>query len=463
MQSGASFDRWITEVDLNDDEPFEPPRPFWRRPALIVSAVVILIVAVGGGLFVRSHFAKSAAPEYRYGSVTTGDLTVAVTATGPVGSQVIYNLNFQTSAKLIELDVAVGQVVKAGQLLAKIDTTALQDAVNQAQASLNSAIVNYNNALLNLKDVKAQNDPCPTEATPPATSKSQAQCTQAIDQAQQQVNTALAQVQSARVQLQTAKDNLNNGGLVAPAAGTIVSINGTVGSVTGGSGSSSPLIVLEDLNQLSIVAQVNEADISSIKVGQPARFTVAAYPNDTFHGTVTAISLVGQTTSNVVTYNVTVSVDQNSLNGARLLPGMTASLSITTQQRIGVLLVPNTAISFARTLLTNGQLDRTQVRNLLASATATQTADRQAPQGTAGFVVEMKNGKLTPVLIFTGLTSGASTEVISGLAEGDQVLIGQVNAASTTTTTTGGGAGGGFFGGGGFGGGGGGGRGGNGP
>ncbi|HEY7127591.1 MAG TPA: efflux RND transporter periplasmic adaptor subunit [Ktedonobacterales bacterium] len=460
MQSGASFDRWITEADLDEDEQFQPPRPFWRRPALIVTAVIILIVAIGGGLFLSRH-SGSAAPVYRYGAVTTGDLTVAVTATGPVGSQVVYNLNFPTSARLTEIDVTVGQVVQAGQLLAKIDTTALQDAVNQARASLNSANVNYNNALLNLKDVKAQNNPCPTQATPPAASKTQAQCTQAIDQAQQQVNTALAQVQSAKVQLQTAQDNMTSGGLTAPAAGTIVSINGTVGSVTGGGNASSALIVLEDLNQLSIVAQVNEADISSVKVGQSARFTVAAYPSDTFHGSVTAISLIGQTTSNVVTYNVTVSVDQNSLNGVQLLPGMTASLSITTQQRIGVVLVPNTAISFARTLLTNGQLDRTQVRNLLATA-ATQTANGQTPQGTASFVVEMKNGKLTPVLIFTGLSSGASTEVISGLADGDQVLTGQVNPSGTTTTTTGGGGfGGGIFGGGG-GGGNGGGRGGNG-
>ncbi len=460
MQSGASFDRWITEADLDEDEPFQPPRPFWRRPALIVTAVIILIVAVGGGLLLRSR-SGNAAPVYRYGTVTTGDLTVAVTATGPVGSQVVYNLNFPTSARLTELDVTVGQVVQAGQLLAKIDTTALQDAVNQARASLNSANVNYNNALINLRDVRAQNSPCPTQATPPATSKTQAQCTQAIDQAQQQVNTALAQVQSARVQLQTAEDNMTSGGLTAPAAGTIVAINGTVGSITGGGNASSALIVLEDLNQLSIVAQVNEADISSVKVGQPARFTVAAYPSATFHGTVTAISLIGQTTSNVVTYNVTVSVDQNSLNGVQLLPGMTASLSITTQQRIGVVLVPNTAISFARTLLTNGQLDRTQVRNLLANAT--QTANGQAPQGTASFVVEMKNGKLTPVLIFTGLSSGASTEVISGLADGDQVLVGQVNPTGTTTTTTGGGGfGGGIFGGGGGGGGGGGRGGGNG-
>jgi RND family efflux transporter MFP subunit len=396
---------------------------------------------VAGGLLLRNR-SGSVAPQYRYGSVTTGDLTIAVTATGPVGSQVIYNLNFQTSAKLTEIDVSVGQQVQAGQLLAKIDTTALQDAVNQAQASLHSAQVSYSNALQNLRDVRAQNSPCPTTATPPAASKTQAQCTQAIDQAQQQVNTALAQVQSARVQLQTAQDNLKNGGLTAPAAGTIVAINGTVGAVTGGS---SPLFVLEDLNQLSIVAQVNEADISSVKIGQVARFTVAAYPSTTFHGTVTAIALVGVTTSNVVTYNVTISVDQNSLNGAQLLPGMTASLSITTAQRIGVLLVPNTAISFARSLLTSGQLDRNTVRTLLANA-ATQTVNGQAPQGTPSFVVEMKNSTLTPVIIYTGLTSGTSTEVISGLAEGDQVLIGQINA--TTTTTSGGGTGGGIFGGG---------------
>src|SRR5262249_16725347 len=152
-----------------------------------------------------------------------------------------------------------------------------------------------------------------------------------------------------------------------------------------GSSASSAFIVLENLSQLSITAQVNEADIASVKVGQSASFTVAAYPGATFHGSVTTILPLGPTSSGVVTYPVTISVDTNSLNGDNLLPGMTATLTITTQERIGVVLVPNKVLSFARILLASGKISSSQVRSLLANAL--QNAGSQTPQGTATFVV----------------------------------------------------------------------------
>jgi RND family efflux transporter MFP subunit len=459
-RTGTSFARWLAD-DEPDDEEVEPGPPGRRRLLLIGLAALAVLALLGGGFLLSSRMFSSNAPQYQFGTTTTGNLAVTVSATGPIGSTAVYNLNFPSSGKLIELDVSVGQHVQAGQVLAKIDPTALNDAVNQAQAQVDSAWTNYQNALLNLKDVKAQNDPCPTTATPPAQAKTQAQCTQAIDQAQEQVNSAWSSYESARTQLQTAKDNLSNAVMTAPAAGTIVSVNGTVGAQVGSgggssnSGSSSAFIVLEDLSQLAITAQVNEADIGTVKVGQSARFTVAAYPSNTFFGTVTSISPLGQTSSGVVTYPVTISVDTHSLNGVNLLPGMTANLEITTQERIGVVLVPNKALTFARSLLASGQLSSSEVRSLLA--TALQQAGSQAPSGTPTFVAEMQNGKLTPKIIFTGLTDGTNTEVISGLQNGEQVIVGQIGATPTTTT----GGGGGIFGGGGFGGGGG--RGGNGP
>ncbi len=456
-QTGASFARWLEDDDLDEEEPGQGF--FQRRRLLLIGLAALAILAlIGGGFLLSSRVFRSTPVQYQFASTTTGNVTIRVSATGPVGSTAIYNLNFPSSGKLIELDVSVGQVVQAGQRLAKIDPTALQDAVNQAQAQADSAWTNYQNALLNLKDVKAQNDPCPTSATPPASAKTQAQCTQAIDQAQEQVNSAWANYETARANLQTAKDNLGGAVMTAPAAGTIVSINGTVGAQvgsggngSGASGSSSAFIVLEDLSKLAITAQVNEADIGTVKVGQSARFTVAAYPTSTFFGTVTAVSPLGQTTSGVVTYPVTVSVDSNSLNGVNLLPGMTANLEITTQERIGVTLVPNQALTFARSLVASGQISRSQVQSLLA--TALQQAGSQAPSGTPTFIVELQNGKLTPKVIFTGLTDGTNTEVVSGLQSGEQVVVGETGGTATPTTTSGGGGGfgggGGIFGGGG--------------
>jgi RND family efflux transporter MFP subunit len=452
----TSIVSWL-EDEPDDEKELYPQQPFWRRPLYIALAVIVVVALIGGALFIKKAFLTTKPIQYQYSNASTGNLAIRVSATGPVASTAVYNLNFPTPAKLTELDVSLGQQVQAGQVLAKIDPTALQDAVNQAQASANSSWTNYQNAILNLNDVKAQNNPCPTTGNPP---KTQAQCTQAIDQAQEQVNSDWSQYQVVLAQLQTAQDNLGGATLTAPAAGTVVSINGVIGqtvgsgggSGSGGSSGSSAFIVLENLSQLSITAQVNEADIASVKVGQTASFTVEAYPGDTFHGSVTAISPIGQTSSSVVTYPVTISVDTSNLNGANLLPGMTATLQITTQERIGVVLLPNKALTFARTLLATGQISSGQIRSLLANAA--QNAGSQTQQGTPTFVVELKNGKLTPKIIYTGLTNGTNTEVISGLADGEQVVSGQVGA--TATTTTGGtGGGGGIFGGGGFGGGGG--------
>lgn len=448
-QPETAFTRWLEEEP--DDEEIQLRLPWWRRPALIITVVLVLVVLIGGGLFVRGRVFGSQPPQYQFASSTIGNLTIKVSATGPIGSAATYNLNFPTSGKLIEVDVRVGQQVRAGQVLAKIDATSLNDTLNQAQASVNAAWISYQNALQNLRDVKSQNNPCPT-------GKTQAQCTQAIDQAQAQVNSAWGQYQVALAQLQTAQHNAQNATLTAPAAGTIISVNGTPGTVVGGGGtnSSTPFIVLEDLSKLSITAQVNEADIGGVKTGQSASFTVPAYPNHTFYGTVTAISPLGQATSNVVTYTVTISVDQHSLKGINLLPGMTANLQITTQERIGVLLVPNSAITFARNLMTSGQIDRNQVRALLANAL--QNAGSQAPQGTPAIIVELQNGRLVPKVIFTGLTDFTNTEVLSGLHEGERVVTGQIGGTQATPASSrgvGGGPGG-FFGGGGD-------RGGNGP
>lgn len=451
-QTGTSFARWLDEDDQDEEEPGQGI--FTRRRLILIGLVALLLLAlVGAGLLLSNHAFSSAPIEYQYSTTSTGNLAISVSASGPIASRAVYDLNFPGSGTLTELDVSVGQVVQAGQLLAKIDPTSLQDAENQAQAQANSAWTNYQSALINLQTVTAANSPCPTTATPPATAKTQQQCTLAIDQAQNQVNSAWDSYQSAETSLQTAKDNLNGAVMTAPAAGTIVSINGTIGDEVGssgggsGSGSSSSFMVLEDLTQLAITGQVNEADIGTVKVGQSASFTVPAYPSNTFIGTVTSVSPLGQTSSGVVTYPVTVSVDSHSLNGINLLPGMTASLEITTQERIGVTLVPNKALTFARSLLSTGQISRSQIQSLLTSAV--QQAGTTAPSGTATFVVVMQNGKLTPKVIFTGLTNGTNTEVTAGLDPNEQVVVGETGGSVTPTTTTGGGAGGGLFGGGG--------------
>ena len=199
--------------------------------------------------------------------------------------------------------------------------------------------------------------------------------------------------------------------------------------------------------------------MANVKVGQPAQFTVASYPTATFRASVTSVDLIGQTSSNVVTFPVHLAVDENSLSGNNLYPGMTATVSITTAQRIGALLVPASAISFTSTALQAGEVDRTAITALTGGASTSTSSTSTSTTSTSRVVLTLNNGKLTPVLIKTGLNSGQYVEVLSGLQEGAQVVVSQTggNTSTTTTSRTGTGTGGGGFGGGGFGGGGGGG------
>lgn len=253
--------------------------------------------------------------------------------------------------------------------------------------------------------------------------------------------------------------------LTAPEAATVAAINGVVGESAGSSGggagsgsSSSAFMTLIDISSLNITAQVNESDIANVKVGQAAQFTVASYPSATFRASVSSIDLIGQTSSSVVTFPVQMAVDQNSLNGNNLYPGMTATVNITTAQRIGALLVPASAISFTSTALQAGEVSRSAITALTGGAATGTGSTSTATTGSSRVVLTLNNGKLTPVLIKTGLNSGQFIEVLSGLQEGDQVVVSQTGGnTTTTTTTTRTGTGGGGFGGGGFGGGGGGG------
>ncbi len=233
-----------------------------------------------------------------------------------------------------------------------------------------------------------------------------------------------------------------------------------------------------------MVADVNEADIGSVAVNEPVTCTVSAYSNHIFRGTVASISPIGQSSSNVVTYPVTINLTNttgansatNNGSGSAstgaagsylLLPGMTASVTIITAQRSGVLLLPATALTFARTaaLPSNGILTLSQDRTALVQARQMLnnllTSNPQIAQDkpTATIVLERVNGKWQATPVVLGLTDGARYEVLAGLNQGDQVVIGETGG-SLPTPAAGSGTGGGGFGG--FGGGRGGGNGGNG-
>ena len=365
-----------------------------RRRRYITIAVVLLIIILVPVIFFATRGLRMRRVTYQFRQVTQGNIALVVSATGPVQGT-IYNADFLATGRVSEIDVKLGQSVNAGQTLAKIDNTALEDALKQAQASLQQQ-----------KDFGTQD---------------------AINVAQDQVNTA--------------QHNLDNATLTAPHAGVVTAINGAVGGMAtgGGSGSSGGssavgFIQIVDRSSLQVQANVNESDIGGVAVGQAVSFTVNAYGSRTFHGTVSAIAPLGQNASNVVTYPVTINVDMKSIPGANVLPGMTASVTITIATHSNALLVPVDAINFAQasTQISSSERDAalSQARQMMAGLQSGGTGGSKSNM-TASFVLEQANNRWTAKPVVLGLTDGTSYEVLSGLTLGESVAVG-VQGGGTT-------------------------------
>lgn len=356
-----------------------------------------------------------------------------------------YNLVKQANGNCTP-PIATASVVPCQQGL---DT--FNQQVAQANTSIATAQAQVNTAQANLTQAKA------TAATNNTAAQNQ------VNAAQSQLNTALAgvnvsgssgqsqitaaqsQLNSAQVQLVQAQDNLNNATLIAPHDGTVTIINGTIGGTPGASATSSTagttaggaFIQIVDLSALQVQANVNEADTANLRVGETATFTVDAYSDQQFTGTVSAIPPIGQLISNVVTYPISIDVDQQSLKGAHLLPSMTANVTINSVQHNNVLQIPVNAVNFARLASSSTSTNSTpqlisaqdattalnqarQMLNTLEQANASLVSEGPIP----AFVIEKSGQKFIAKPVVLGLTDGASYEVLRGLSLGDTFVAG---------------------------------------
>ena len=370
------------------------------------------------------------------------------------------------------------------QAAANASTTQQQAAVNSAQAGLNTAA-----SQANVSDISAQST-LNTAQSALTVAQRNASANNATAQSQvsadqKALNTAISSAnlsdtsssglvsgaessaKTALTALTTAQHNLQNAILTAPNPGIVTVINGTVGGTPGVpanvstsiTGTSGTFIQIVDSTTLQAVADVDESDTTNLKIGDTAQFTVAAYGNREFTGVVTAISPNGTTVSNVVTFPVYVNVDKTDLQGVTLLPGMTANLTINVAERIGVLLIPVTAVNFARSataasaatggvpLITAAQADTatTQAQTMLQQLMA-QNPSIAADNPTPAFVLEQSNGQVIAKPIVIGLTDGTNYEVLTGLKSGETIIVGaRAGRGGGAGGGGGGGAGGGGF------------------
>jgi HlyD family secretion protein len=299
-----------------------------KKTIYIVGIIVVALVVSAYFLFVKRDSRKY---DFRLDKVSKGDLMVYVTATGTINAVISVDVGTQVSGIVTKLYADFNSVVKAGQVIARIDTTFLYQSVKDAEASLDRARAQY-------ADSKRNSDR--TTGLYKKGLESELNYSAALTA----FESNQATLKQAQASLDRAKINLAYATIYAPINGVVTDRKVNVGQTVAASFSSPTLFTIaNDLKRMQVQTTVDETDVGKISIGQEATFTVDAYAEDKFSGTVSQIRLAPQSIQNVVNYIVIIDVQNDQL---KLMPGMTASVKILVASAADVLRVPNMALRF---------------------------------------------------------------------------------------------------------------------
>jgi HlyD family secretion protein len=367
------------------------------RPRAIGVALLVLLGLAAAWWWTAS---RPASPRYLTATVSRGDVTRTVTATGTVNPVLTIIVGTYVSGVIQQISCDYNTRVKQGQICAKIDPRPYQAVVDQDranldvgkaqlgkdQAALAYAKVSYQrNRRLALRNYVSQNVVDNSRSV--------------YEQAEAQITFDQATIEERQAALAAAQINLGYTNITSPVDGTVVSRNVTMGQTVAATFQTPTLfLIATNLAQMEVDTNISESDVGVMKDGQAASFTVDAFPKRVFHGTVTQVRQSPQTVQNVVTYDVVVAVDNTDL---ALMPGMTAATNIVIAQRTGVLRVPDQALRYA------------------PAGAAT------APAGTT-WVWVLRDGKPMAVSVVPGLDDDTNTEILTGnLQPGEPVILGE--------------------------------------
>ncbi|MBU0587222.1 MAG: efflux RND transporter periplasmic adaptor subunit [Gammaproteobacteria bacterium] len=413
-------------------------RPWWQRPMVWISALVLVALAAGW-YFWQAAQRTSAVPVYVTEPVRRGDLTLKVSANGTLQPTRSVNIGSELSGTVKQVLVDVNDRVKKGEVLVVLDTAKLSDQVLRSRAALAAAQAALAQSTATVKESQASLVRFEEVArlsggkVPSATELDSARAS--VDRAVASEASAQANVEQARAALSTDDTNLAKASIRSPIDGVVLSRSVDPGNAVAASLQAVTLFsIAEDLKQLRLEVSVDEADVGAVKVGQKASFTVSAYPARRYPATITRVAFGSTKTDNVVTYTTYLDVDNKDLS---LRPGMTAAATIISTERTGVLLVPNTALRFApaqaaESIASSGgsvvskllpRMPRTGARKSVGTS-STDAAVRQ--------IWVLKDGNAAPLLVKPGISDGRQTEVSGeALQEGQAVITDQRTAGAT--------------------------------
>lgn len=358
-----------------------------KRNKIIIALVAV--AAIAAVLYTCTHKKTEAKISFETVKVAPADITNSVTATGTVEAVTTVDVGTQVSGIIKRLYVDYNSVVKKGQVIAELDRTNLESELASQQANLRSAQSeleyqqkNYARyAELNEKQLVSRSE---------------------YDVALQSLRKAQEQVKVAQQGVTKARTNLGYATIYSPIDGIVINKEVEEGQTVASSFSTPTMFTIaKDLTDMQVVANVDEADIGNVREGQRVTFTVDAFPDDVFTGSIKQVRQKATTTNNVVTYEVVISAPNGDL---KLKPGLTASVTIFTLERNGVVSVPSKALRFTPE---PELLDKQYQINDVAGAPKVWT---------------LQGNVLTAVKVTTGVSDGTHTEITSGLGEGDVVV-----------------------------------------
>lgn len=358
-----------------------------RISKIWIAVVVIVIVAVAA--WAMSGGKKEEDINFKEEKVALKTLQNSVTATGTIEAVTSVTVGTQVSGIVNKLYVDYNSQVKKGQVIAELDKTNLLSELNTAKANLASAQSSLNYQAANMERYKTLYKKGLVSADE-------------YENALLTYRQAKEQVASSKENVQRAQTNLGYATITSPIDGTVISKSVEEGQTVAASFNTPELFTIaKDLTNMQVVANVDEADIGNVKEGDRVTFTVDAYPDDTFEGTVKQVRLEATTTNNVVTYEVVISAPNADL---KLKPGLTANVTIYTQERSGVLAVANKALRFTPTKETVGK-------------------DKKIVDCKGKNKVWTLNGNtLTAHPVTIGQSDGINTEITKGLKQGDKIV-----------------------------------------
>lgn len=354
-------------------------------------------------------------------TISHGDIVETVTATGTLESVTQVDVGTQVTGIIAKLYADYNTQVKAGQLIAEIDKTTLDAELRSANANLESARTTYEYSKRNYDRDRQLHD-------------KQLISDYEFETTRKEYQVAKAAYDKAQADRVRAAKNLSYAEIYSPIDGIVISREVEVGQTVVSSMNVANLFTIADLSNMRVVADVDEADIGSVKVGMSASFTVDAFPNDVFEGQVTQVRLKPTTTSNVVTYEVLINAPNPEL---KLIPGLTANITINVKEARNVLTVPLKALRFEPQSFADneGLPPYDSVPTPPASASRPEKPGDK-PKDPAipttdmhRLVWALRDGRLVPVEIELGVDNGVDAQVISGLVEGDKVAIAYESAS----------------------------------